>query len=162
MSSIDCTFNTSEGKFNFRVGAYIKNGSRILMVRNPQEPPNIWYSVGGRVRFGETLQQAVLRELEEETGFRCETEHLAAIHENFFNASNGFFFHEFSAFFTVKITDELRSIKTGQLTKGGPVGEYLEWIDLKECEGKTIYPEFFKEENFGKGQETLHFVSPVT
>ena len=111
---MDCTFKTDEGKFNFRVGALIKdNGNggqgRILMVRNPAERPNVWYSVGGRVQYGETLEEAVLRELKEETGFTCEVERLCALHENFFTANDGTPYHEISGYFLVKMTDELRT-----------------------------------------------------
>ena len=34
---MDCTFQTPNGKFNFRVGAIITDGRKILMARNPQE-----------------------------------------------------------------------------------------------------------------------------
>lgn len=60
---VDCTFKTDEGKFNFRVGAIIQNGSKILMARNPND--NLCFSVGGRVKINETLEQAVLGELYE-------------------------------------------------------------------------------------------------
>ena len=160
---MDCTFKTDEGKFNFRVGGLIKdyaNGGqgRILMVRNPAERPNVWYSVGGRVQYGETLEEAVLRELKEETGFTCEVERLCAIHENFFTANDGTPYHEISGYFLVKMTDELRAIKTGQLTSGGPKGEYLEWIDLNDLAGKTIFPNFFTTVDFSKETGVLHFV----
>ncbi len=172
---MDCTFKTDEGKFNFRVGALIKDyensgcgvaqagdskpvRGRILMVRNPAERPNVWYSVGGRVQYGETLEEAVLRELKEETGFTCEVERLCAIHENFFTANDGTPYHEISGYFLVKMTDELRAIKSGQLTSGGPNGEYLEWIDLNDLAGKTIFPNFFTTVDFSKETSVLHFV----
>lgn len=70
---MDCTFKTEEGKFNYRVGAIIRNENRILMARNPGETRgDMWYSVGGRVRFGETAEEAFLRELKEETGLELE------------------------------------------------------------------------------------------
>lgn len=70
---MDCTFKTEEGKFNYRVGAIIRNGNRILMARNPGETRgDMWYSVGGRVRFGETAEEACLRELKEETGLELD------------------------------------------------------------------------------------------
>ncbi len=34
------------------------------------------YSVGGRVKFGETAEQAVIREVFEETGTEMEVDHL--------------------------------------------------------------------------------------
>ncbi|MBQ2601820.1 MAG: NUDIX hydrolase [Oscillospiraceae bacterium] len=64
--SMDCTFLTEQGKFNFRVGVIISNGTSMLMARNPILPGASYYSVGGRVRFGESLAEAALREVKEE------------------------------------------------------------------------------------------------
>ena len=81
---MDCTFQTEQGKFNYRVGVIIHSGRKVLMARNPNEERAFYYSVGGRVRFGESMEEAALRELKEETGIDCELDRLAAIHENFF------------------------------------------------------------------------------
>ena len=73
---MDCTFFTENGKFNYRVGAIIKNGRKLLMARNPNEKRVFYYSVGGRVKFGETAQQAIIRELKEETSLDCKIQSL--------------------------------------------------------------------------------------
>ena len=161
---MDCTFKTEEGNFNFRVGALIRDDStggrgRILMARNSAEREGVYYSVGGRVQFGESLEEAVLRELHEETGLDCEVERICAIHENFFTANNGVSYHEFAAFFLVKMTDELRAIPSGHGTTGGPSDEYLQWIDLDHLEDITIFPNFFTTTDFTKEAGILHFVS---
>ena len=62
---MDCTFKTKEGKFNFRVAAIIKNGNKILMAHNPDDE-SCYYSVGGRVKMNETVEDAVIREVKEE------------------------------------------------------------------------------------------------
>ena len=128
---MDCTFKTERGNFNYRVGLIITNGRKILMARNPNEERAFYYSVGGRVRFGESLTEAALRELKEETGIDCEIDRLAAIHENFFTCDEG----------------------------GGPGGEYLEWIDLDDSDGLTIYPDFYRTVDFEKDREIRHFIS---
>lgn len=156
---MDCTFLTEQGKFNFRVGVIISNGTRILMARNPIFSDECYYSVGGRVHFGESLEEAVLREVREETGLDCEIDRLAALHENYFTIESGIRFHEISVFFTLKPDDRLLAIENGHRTDQGPEGEYLEWIDMKNCEGKTIYPEFFKTVDFSKEREIMHFIT---
>ncbi len=155
---MDCTFSSELGNFNFRVGAIIVNGRKILMARNPNDKREYYYSVGGRVMFGETLTDAVIRELKEETGIDCEIDRLACIHENFFEV-DGVPYHEISVFFTLRENEALLQIKNGHLTDHGPQGEYLEWIDLDHCDGLTIYPQFFRTVDFGKEKDVRHFVT---
>ena len=50
------------------MGVIIHSGRKVLMARNPNEERAFYYSVGGRVRFGESMEEAALRELKEETG----------------------------------------------------------------------------------------------
>lgn len=155
---MDCTFKTDEGKFNFRVGAIIASGRKVLLARNPNEKREFYYSVGGRVKVGEEPEHAVLRELKEETDIDCEIERMAAIHENFFVCDDGVKFHEISIFFLIKPSKELLNIKNGHLTKDGPNSEYLEWIDLDNLNGKTIYPKFYKDIDFNSVSEIKHFI----
>ncbi len=158
-TSIDCTFKTDLGNFNFRIGVIISNGRKILMARNPRDTREYYYSVGGRVRFAETLEDAVRREVKEETGIDCKVNRMAAVHENFFMDDDGVPYHEISVFFTLKPNEKLLEIKDGHLTDQGPGGEYLEWIDLDSCEDKTIYPDFFKTMDFTDDSEVKHFVN---
>lgn len=51
------------------VGAVIVEEGRLLLIRRGQPPGEGQWSVpGGRVEFGETLAEAVVREVEEEAG----------------------------------------------------------------------------------------------
>ncbi|WP_294431240.1 NUDIX domain-containing protein [uncultured Treponema sp.] len=155
---MDCTFKTDEGKFNFRVGAIIRDKNRVLMAKNPSETRDFLYSVGGRVHFGETLEEAVLREVKEETGLEAEIERLFAIHENFF-CEHGVPYHEISIFFLIKTSAELKSIKNGTPTDNVKTGEYLEWVDLNDCASKTLYPDFYKTVDFETKKDVLHFIT---
>ena len=66
-----------DGIINIRVGAIILKEGRFLMVRNDQA--DYFYSVGGRIKFGETAEEAVIREVEEETGIRMKINHLGFV-----------------------------------------------------------------------------------
>ena len=51
------------------VDLLVVHGGRLLLMRRLNEPGRgVWFLPGGRIRYGETLREAVLRELEEETG----------------------------------------------------------------------------------------------
>ena len=51
------------------VGAVVFNQNRVLLVKRAKPPAqNQWAIPGGKVRLGETLQQAAEREIHEETG----------------------------------------------------------------------------------------------
>ena len=154
---MDCTFVTTQGKFNYRVGAIVCDGRRMLMATNPNEKRKFYYSVGGRVKFGESLKDAVIREIREETGIDCEVESLYCIHENFFTDGDGVPFHEISVFFEIKANEKLMNIKDGHKTLGGENGEYLHWVDL-DNKDITIYPEFFREYKKG-GNHPIHYIT---
>lgn len=63
----------SEGRYLDRpcvaVGAVVFKSNRVLLVRRGQPPSqDSWAIPGGKVRLGETLQEAAEREILEETG----------------------------------------------------------------------------------------------
>lgn len=77
----DCGFTKDNNWFRYRAGAIIIEDDCVLFAGNELE--DYYYSIGGGVHMGETAQDAVIREVYEETGVRYEIDHLAVIHENF-------------------------------------------------------------------------------
>ncbi len=153
---MDISFRTGEGRFNFRVGAIIIQDNQILMVRNFRDP--YYYSVGGRVHLHESLEEAVLREVLEETGVPLEIDKLGFIHENFFTLEHsGEVFHEISFFYYMKPVANFRQINAS-LTEDG-IEEKLEWIPLDKINEYALYPEFFKTDLYSGLDQVQHFVT---
>ena len=100
----DCCFQSENKRFRYRAAAIIVENGCVLFAGN--EINNYYYSIGGGVHIGETAEEAVQREVFEETGVHYEIEHLAIIHENFFVESTGKYkgldSHEIAFYFLMK------------------------------------------------------------
>ncbi|CAG9614670.1 NADH pyrophosphatase [Bacillus rhizoplanae] len=67
------------------VSAFIQDGNdNILIVKNIKSDSFYWSLPGGAVEGEETLEQAVIREVKEETGFNIVVTGLSSVREVFF------------------------------------------------------------------------------
>ena len=80
----DCCFTHEENWFRYRVGAIILEENSVLVATN--DACDFCYSIGGGVHLDESAEEAVRREVLEETGLPYEIDRLAFVHENFFEA----------------------------------------------------------------------------
>ena len=153
----DLCVKTEGGILNIRVGAIIMRNDEFLMVEN--DLFDHMYSVGGRIKFGETAEEAVVREVFEETGVKMEIDRLGFVHENFFPgdslAKKDNVVHEISFFFYMKVPEDFEPVCMS-FTEDN-VKERLVWI--KADHPKKYYPEFFKTELGNPSQCIKHFVS---
>lgn len=155
---LDCGFVRGEKWFRYRAGAIIIENGCILVAQN--EMDNYYYSIGGGVHLGETAEDAVKREVLEETGVAYEIDRLAFIHENFFDGSDsldGLDCHEISFYFLMKPrgTQELQSHSFTD--KGVP--ELMHWIPLEELQNYKAFPAFFKEKLMNLSNTVEHVVT---
>ena len=131
------------GILNIRAGAIIIKDGKLLMVGNNRD---YLYSVGGRVKFGETAEEAVVREVFEETGVKMEIDRLGFVHENYFycDAPSNLnkLIYEISIFFYMKVPDTFEPISENFTEDKSR--ERLVWISPDE--DIKIYPEFFRTE----------------
>jgi len=128
------------------------------MVKNENFP--YYYSVGGGVHFGETSEDAVLREVHEETNLNLKINRLAFVHENLFVADfvNSSPFHEIRLFYLMEITDDIRNIKCDSVGNDGG-GEALHWLPIDKLSEYHLYPEFYKTELQNLTHDVKHFVT---
>ena len=62
------------------VGGVVLDGNRVLLVRRGREPlKGLWSIPGGAVEVGETREEALVREIKEETGLDVEVGPLVAV-----------------------------------------------------------------------------------
>ncbi len=138
----DMCVSCGNGMINIRVGAIILKGDRFLMVRN--DLMDYYYSVGGRIKFGETSEEAVVREVQEETGVRLKVDHLGFIEENYFIADVpsklGKEIYEIGYYYYMEVPDDFEPL-CRSVTEDGQT-EYLEWVSPDEK--RTVFPEFFR------------------
>jgi 8-oxo-dGTP pyrophosphatase MutT (NUDIX family) len=123
------------------------------MVKNKRD--SYFYSVGGRVHMHESMEDAVVREVHEETGVHFEVDYMGYIHENFFTLdATGEVFHELSIFYYMKPIENYNLINRS-LTEE----ENLEWISLSDIDKYEVYPEFFKDKFLNVKHNLIHVIS---
>lgn len=145
-----------QGILNIRVGAIIMKDGKLLMVGNDRV--NYLYSVGGRIKFGETAEEAIVREILEETGVTMKIDRLGFVHENYFYGdapSNlGKLVYEISFYFYMTVPSDFVPISES-FTEDNSI-EHLIWVSLDE--DIKMYPEFFKTELKNPTDTVKHLV----
>ena len=129
----DISYTNGHQRFRYRAATIIIEEGAICFMSSPSE--DYHYSVGGAVQFGETTEEAVLREVIEETGQQYEIDRLVCFHENFFSNSNGVLrgldCHEICLYYLMK--------PKGKQFQGQIEDETVHWIPIQELENDSIY-----------------------
>lgn len=139
----DCGFTRENKWFRYRAAAIIIEDEYVLFASNEKE--KYYYSIGGGVHMGESAEEAVIREVYEETGVKYEIERLAFIHENFFigdGSLEGKECHEIAFYFLMKPRGT-RKLNSNSYTQG--VKENMYWLPINKLEEYRAYPMFFRE-----------------
>ena len=158
--NLDCGFSRGDKWFRFRVGAIIIEEEKILFVRNRRE--EFYYTVGGGVHLGETSEEAIEREVYEETGLKYGVDRIAFIHEYFFNLEVDDIrreCQEISFYYLMKPMGRCMEITKESRTLG--VREEFHWLALKELKKYEGYPEFLHEmiKNVREDKRVGHLVT---
>ena len=130
-----------DGILNVRVGAIIVRDGKALMVKS--KFGDYCYSVGGRIKFGETAEQAVLREVFEETGVRMTVDRLGFVSEVYFINDNpkdrGKPVYELAFYFYMNVPEDFEPL-TDHIADGE---ERFVWVAPDDP--MTLYPTFMRE-----------------
>lgn len=132
------------GKLRVRAGALIFRRKSILLVKQhvPTLQKAVWLPPGGGVEFGEKLEDALIREVKEETFLDVEAKKLQFVHEYHQNRHHAmeFYFH---------------CISNGEEPELGEDPEHnsfaqslidVKYISLDNLNRYDVFPAFVKEE----------------
>ncbi len=145
---VDISFKAGNEKFNYRVCAVILHGGKILAMHDERSP--YFYLPGGRVSLGETAENAVIREIEEELNITARIIRPLWLNQGFFKEDvDGLQYHEICIYFLMDISD------TDLLSRGdkfsmleGNHRHTFEWLKCEQLQHEYFYPLFLKKEIF--------------
>lgn len=145
---MDIFYITGQEKFNYRVCAVIVHEKKLLAMRDERSPYS--YLPGGRVRMGETAEQAVLRELKEELDIRAKILRPLWLSQSFFREDvDKLNYHELCLYFLID-ENVPHLLEQGQSfsRREGRHTHKFEWLEFSRLENEYFYPIFLKKEIF--------------
>lgn len=154
----DCCFTKDGNRFRYRAVAIIVENDCILFAKTERD--TYYYTVGGGVHVGETAEEAVVREVFEETGIHYEVDHLAIILENFFSPTSGLLkglnCHELSFYFMMKPKGS-QQLNSNSYEYG--CKEEMYWLPIKDLDKYPTHPTFLKEYLSTPHNQIVHIVT---
>ncbi len=110
------------------VGALIYQGDSILLVQRGNEPlKGLWALPGGAVETGEYLEDAIVREVREETGLQVKASSIATVFERIMRDETG------GAEYHYVLVDYFCDVLGGNLEAGDDSAQ-AEWVPLSELD----------------------------
>ena len=138
---------------SFRAAALIIQDNKLLFAKNINHP--CYYIVGGGIEENETSEEAVIREIFEETGLRLEIDRLVMIQERIFEVDRKKH-HEIVFFYLMKSNGGIEILDNSFSDQG--MKETLHWLPISGLEEFNIVPEFLKTKSFDNMTEIEHIV----
>ena len=151
---MDWLFHGEQGICHVRVAGVLLRDHKLLAqgVRGGNE----YALIGGHLQFGETLEEALIREFREETGVDIRCQRLLWTEENFWTW-NGVKAHNLAFYYLIDCDDTaFPDAPTPSKDNDQVVCEWLPLDRLADC---NIYPAFLKQEIFHLPESPKHFVT---
>jgi len=143
---MDISFKFDNEKFNYRVCAIMISDGKILAMHDERSP--YYYLPGGRVEIGETAENAVIREIQEELGITPKIVRPLWLNQAFFTEDvDNMHYHELCIYFLMDIAEtdllargEIFTAHEGQRT------HTFEWLAFERLRDEYFYPLFLKKD----------------
>lgn len=137
------------------VGVLVQN--KRLLVQRDRDGTD--YALpGGHVQIGETTEEALVREWQEETGVEVQCGRLLWTEECFWNW-NGTDAHNIAFYYLVECPNLDFPMWDGFVPHRDNDKVLIGWMPFDELQNVTIYPAFLKEEIFHLDGPIKHFVT---
>lgn len=145
---MDISFKADNGKFNYRVCAMILHNGHILAMHDERSP--YFYLPGGRVAVGETAEEAVIREVQEELHITPKIQRPLWLNQAFFTEDvDNQKYHELCIYFLMDISGtDLLSRGNIFTSREGPRTHTFEWLPFERLQEEYFYPLFLKKDIF--------------
>lgn len=146
LKPLDISYVVGSSKFNYRACAVIISDNKILAMHDERSP--YYYLPGGRVRMGETAEQAVIREVEEELNITPRIIRPLWLNQGFFTEDvDKLSYHELCIYFLLDASDTALSERGDSFTIRERNHTYdFEWLAFDRLKDEYFYPVFLKNE----------------
>lgn len=150
---MDWLFTKEEGIYHVRVAGVLVREGRMLV----QNDGEAYALPGGHLRFGETMEEALIREFREEMGIGVVCERLLWSEENFWRwgEKNA---HNLGFYYLVRLGEGSQAPAAGAVMEDNSRVRF-DWLPADQLEEVQIYPQFIKEEIACLDGPIKHFVS---
>ncbi len=150
---MDISFNQENQRFNYRACAMIISENRILAMHDERSP--YFYLPGGRVKMGETAEQAVVREIWEELGVKLKIARPLWLNQAFFTEEvDGIRYHELCIYFLMDSSNtDLSERGNSFIRMEGKHTHVFEWLEFDRLKDEYFYPIFLKNQIFNLPKE---------
>lgn len=138
----DIQFNVDDKKFNCRVTGICIKENKIFLSKMKDD--KYWTFVGGKVKFSESTDTAILREYKEEIGADLQIDKLIAVIENFFDL-DGCSWHQYIFFYQLRDDNNVLELFNGECQIADDKNAIYKWFDLSELADVQIKPDCSNE-----------------
>lgn len=152
----DWLFKTDEYICGLRVAALIVRDNKVLVQK--EKDSDDYALPGGHVKVGETLTDALIREISEEADLSIECRRLLWSEECFWNW-NGKKAHHIVFYYLSELCDNFNIPQDEFIPQRDNSNVLIGWMPIYRLQSITIYPEFLKNQIFHLDKPIQHFIS---